>query len=112
MIRHEEVVLLEQAIRHRPAGKNQNIDSLKAVLRDGLTDFEEMLKPLSDQHRQAALSLFLEKMRETALQFHLAVLKLFFKNELMDSPTPAKARELMSRCEEDMKRIARLYKLL
>jgi hypothetical protein len=112
MIRHEEVALLEQSIRHRPTEKNQNIASLRVALRDGLADFEELLKPLSEHDRRAALSLFLERMRETALEFHLAVLKLIAKDELRENPTPEKVRELGERCEEDMQRIARLYKLL
>jgi hypothetical protein len=112
MIRHEEVVLLEQMIRYRPDYKIKNIASLKRALRDGLTGFEELLKPLSPHDRKAALSLFLERIRETALEFHLAVLKLSAKNQFRADPTQEKARELLSRYEKDFERIARLYKLL
>jgi hypothetical protein len=112
MICHDKVALLESMIRNRPNHKIQNAKSLKEALRAGLSDFEEMLKPLSAHDRKAALSLFLERIRETGLEFHLAVLKLIAKNELHQSPTDEKVRELLDRSEKEMMRIARLYRLL
>ncbi len=112
MIRHENIGALADTIRLRPDYQTEEVGSLKSALRAGLADFEELLEPLSEHDREATLSMFLERIRETAVEFHLAVLKLIARDELRENPTRENVQVLIARCEEDMQRIARLYRLL
>lgn len=100
----------ENMLRHaRPI---QDVPKLREVLREALGGFEESLKALSLDDREAALSFYLNKVRRITFGFHVAVLKLAARSELGKNPTREALQHIIEDNAEKMERITRLYRFL
>lgn len=108
----EESLKLEQEIRNLPPEEMIAVATLKEILRNGLACFEELITELPNHQRDATRSLYLQKIRKVAFEFHLAVLKMNTKNNY---PRFASAEEMRARLKtygEDLQEVARLYRFL
>jgi hypothetical protein len=107
---------LEQQIQH--LGRNLSnaelleVGAAKRVLRDGLSGFEELLKKLPANDRQAALRLYLDRIRYVTFSFNLSVLKMTVKARSRGFSSRKEMQEALSRAKKDFDDLARLYKLL
>jgi hypothetical protein len=108
MLLDEEAQSLENRIL-RHARKIEDVPKLKEILQDALPDFEESLKTLSKEDREAALSLYLDKIRRVTFGFHLAMLQQTARSEFRVDPTHHASRAILNRFDEDMRRVASLY---
>lgn len=106
----EEAQKTEEGIRG--ARRIQDVPKLKEILHGALAGFEESLSALSPQDREAALSLYLDKIRRITFGFHVAVAKLTAKNEVGANPTREAMQEVTKDYDNEMGRIARLYRFL
>jgi phage protein U len=109
----EEAQQTEERIRNRPR-KIQDVPTLKGILLEAMRGFEESLKALSPEEREAALSLYLDKIRGITYGFHVAVLKRTAKSEFRKNPNPTREamQEIIRDSAEKMACIARLYRFL
>jgi hypothetical protein len=108
----EEALDLEHEIRNLLPKEIVDVATLKRILRDGLGGFEELLKELSSHDREAALSLYLQKMRDVAFRFHLAVLKMTLKDRHQRFSTREEMQACLKRSQQDLENVARLYQVL
>ena len=108
----EETMDLEEEIRNLPPEEYVDVPTLKRILRDGLASFEEVLTKLSPHDREAALSLYLQTMRNVAFRFHLVVRKMVIKDRNPRFLSREEMRACLKRSQQDLESIARLYKIL
>jgi hypothetical protein len=108
----EESLKLEQEIRNLLPKEILAVATLKDILRKGLAHFEELISELPNHQREATMSLYLQKIRKVAFEFHLAVLKMNAKNNY---PRFASREDMQARLktyQEDLQKVARLYQFL
>jgi hypothetical protein len=108
----EDSLKLEQDIRNLLPEEMMPITTLKSILRNGLERFEELITELPNHQREATLSLYLQKIRKVACEFHMAVLKMNTKN---NHPRFSSREEMQARLKsygEDLQEVARLYQFL
>lgn len=110
MLLDEEAQRTEENIRS--ARKIQDVPTLKEILRGAMAGFEESLKALSPQDREAALSLYLDKIRRITFGFHVAVLKGAVRSEFRKSPSREAIQEAVKAFSDEMGRVSRLYRFL
>jgi hypothetical protein len=108
----EDPIFLERQIRNLPPEKLIDVGKLKRILRDGLGEFEKLLNELDPHDRQAALSLYLQRMRAEAFEFHLTVLKIILKNRFQSFTSREEMSSCLDNCTRDMQKVAKLYELL
>jgi hypothetical protein len=110
MLLDEEAQRTEEGIRS--ARKIRDVPALKEILHGALAGFEDSLKALSPQDREAALSLYLDKLRRITFGFHAAVLKRMAKTEFESNPSREAMQDIIKDYDRKMGRIARLYRFL
>jgi hypothetical protein len=106
----EEAQKREEGIRGARA--IQDVSKLREILHGALAGFEESLKALPPQDREAALSLYLDKIRRITFGFHVAVLKETARSEFGKNPTREAIKEIAKVFSEEVGRVSRLYRFL
>lgn len=109
----EEVVRLDKQIREFHPGNTEDIPTLKRILREALEALEKELATIRPQSRTAVLTLYLDRIRKVAFDFHLATIKLKTRNVfLSQSITRENMNAVLARYGEDLQRVAMLYRYL
>ena len=110
----------EENLEHkiRDLGKNLRSSELlevataKRVLRNGLQGFEKLLKKLPPNERQAALRLYLDRIKYVTFLFNLSVLKMSIKAECSNLSSREELQEKLRRGQNEFNDLARLYEML
>jgi hypothetical protein len=100
----------ERILQH--AQRMEDVPTLKRILREGLAGFEQALDALSPQEREAALSLYLDKIRKITFGFHFAIFERSARAEFFRNPTRERMQAILARSAEDMDKIASLYRFI
>jgi hypothetical protein len=107
----EEARKLEDRILRR-AGRIDQPLTLKRILREALTSFEQCLKGLPAKEREEALGLYLDKIRRVSFSFHLAVAQKMAREEFGSSTEPAERTRILKGLSEAMQALAALYRFI
>jgi len=110
MLLEEEARKREEGIQH--AREIEDVSTLKRVLHESLTAFENMLNTLPPSDRQEAFSAYLNKIRKVTFGFHLAVLRQTARREFGKNPTRDVMQSILARSAEKMQDIAHIYRFL
>ncbi|MDQ2944629.1 MAG: hypothetical protein M3Y27_01565, partial [Acidobacteriota bacterium] len=86
--------------------------TLKATLKDALSNFEQALDELAPQEGEEALALYLDKVRRLTFGFHLAVIKRATRGQFGAAVSCDSKRRLLSNHTEEMQRIGKLYRFI
>ena len=109
----EEAQHLEQTMVGR-ARKITNVGELRQVLRQSLAAYEKAVDALPREDREEALSLYLDRIRKVTFGFHIAILRLSARRRFrsLRNPTRDLMREHVDQHDDEMHRVARIYRFL
>jgi hypothetical protein len=107
---------LEEQIRSfrsklRPA-EILEVGDAKRVLRDALAGFEKLMEKLPPNDQNAALRLYLDRIKYITFRFNLTVLKMTMKAEHRSFSSREEMQASLTRAKRNFEDLARLYKLL
>jgi hypothetical protein len=86
--------------------------TLKRIISEALTRFEECLKGLPTEEREEALVLYLDKIRRVTFSFHLAVSEQLAREKFGRSTEPDERKRILKGLSETMRALAALYRFL
>jgi hypothetical protein len=115
MFPYEEENLEEQirslCSKHRPV-EILEVGEAKRVLRDALAGFEKLMEKLPPSDQNAALRLYLDRIKFITFRFNLAVLKMTMKAQHRSFSSREEMQASLARAKNDFEDLARLYKVL
>jgi hypothetical protein len=88
------------------------VAAAKRLLRDALAGFEKLMEKLPPSDQNAALRLYLDRIKYFTFRFNLAVLKMTMKAEHCSFWSREEMQASLTRAKKDFEDLARLYKLL
>lgn len=108
----KEARKIEETILRR-ARRMEQPQELKAILREALATFEGSLEQLSsEEEKQEALALYLDRIRRVTFSFHMAVFRKTTREAYGRTENAEVKQHVISVLEEGMKTIARLYRFI
>jgi hypothetical protein len=86
--------------------------TLKRIIKEALSSFEQCLKGLPAEEREEALALYLDKIRRVTFSFHLAVVHNMAREKFGSSTEPVERKRILKGLSEAMQALAALYRFL
>jgi hypothetical protein len=107
---------LEQQIRLLNANPRSSelldVATAKRVLRNGLAGFEKLLRKLRPAEHQAALRLYLDRIKYVTFRFNLTVLKMNIKASHRSFSSRQEMQAAVKQAKKDFDELAHLYEML
>ena len=107
----EQARELEDSILRR-AGRIDQPMTLKRVIREALSSFEQCLKGLPAKEREEALALYLDKIRRVTFSFHLAVVHKIAREQFGRSKESVERKRILKDLSDAMHALAALYRFV